>query len=252
MTLQVDMPTGVTSPSGSIHEFTYGTLMRGMWHEPYRQMLSNGTDLEHPEWSWMTPPAPLADPMHVAIIDEYGSLSDAAYQTEPNSGAWTMTLDQLPAHRRPLTRRVVRMNAAGHVLSEDLYDLRNGGAQYAGLREYFVYEDIPSGDPTPPPRPLWRTPRSPGIRLVERHTYSSGAAKLGAAGETEGLTIIFAYDDTLDANTRVGAIGVRRGVGENQPTLWTCCGFGTRTTRTISRTRCSSSSPGTSCQRIHM
>lgn len=196
-------------------------MLRSIWHEPYNYFDNYAGPLSANTGDPYTPGTEI---LHVAVIDEYESLSDAAYQTG-GAGDWDVTLDELPSEpeddRRPLSRRVVRMNPAGYVLSEETWDFTTGITTASGLREHYEYEEIPALNPPSPAPANGSYPRNPGVRIKEYRTFSWDAARLDDSEETEGLTYVFAYDDSIDSNTRAGAIGVRRGSGPNQPIAWT-------------------------------
>lgn len=224
-------PLPQSFPSGLRSWILNGHPFRSMWHEPYRYFELGAVWPSHTD-ATITPGTEV---FHVAVVDEYESLADAAFASNPyGEWRWGLVLGQpagsggLPDDRRPLSRRVVRMNAAGYILSEDTWDLRSGQLAVEGLREQFIYEPINPAHQTTPPPPYH--PRDAGVRLKEYYTHSWGAAdRAGRApgapspsfAESEGLTYVFEYDDLIPANSRIGAVGVRRGSGAGNPVLWT-------------------------------
>jgi Restriction endonuclease fold toxin 9 len=219
-------------------------LCRSILHEPF--VYDRGIY----EWSSEVPApelAPWDDPVWVTVVDEHPSLENAiglAYHWE--------AVDDMLLDERPLSRRVVAMNAAGYVLWEKEYDLETGEMTGAdGLWEEYHYdwheygrfgpgeytwEDV-TGDGGEPDGldDDTGTPWKPCGRLLEHRTFGWSAAKvaeIGSQGDggdpgdalepSDGLVYVYDYHtvDHESPSMQIGAKGVRLGSDGTNDTRW--------------------------------
>ncbi len=220
------------------------TLCRSILHEPFiydRGIYEFSDEVATPEL------APWDAPVWVTVIDEHPSIDNATALAYHWDSVSDMLLDE-----RPLSRRVVAMNAAGYILWEREYNLETGEITGAdGLWEEFHYdwheygrfgpgeytwEDV-TGDGGEPDGldDDTGTPWNPCGRLLEHRTFGWSAAKvaeIGSQGDggdpgdalepSDGLVYVYGYhtDDHESPSMRIGAKGVRMGSDGTKDTYW--------------------------------
>lgn len=211
--------------------------------EPYRYHTDIGGYAEY------VPSA--GDPFWVTVIDEYeqfdyasaewGRTTPLRYPGWPTEekvgicalGGWQPNANDLPTWPSlsslagsnatakqlaslPISRRVVQMNAAGHVLAAFEFDPATATLTDAeGMWEEFAYDWNP---PTDYPD----TFNKPIGRLLEHRTFGWSAAKVQAGGSdpSEGLVYVYRYDPSSDEDMNVVAEGLKWGTAAGAPTKW--------------------------------
>ncbi len=219
---------GQTAPYYSSHWSGGPTSFRAISHHPYMYIdtynetngLSQANIVDASEPLWLTVvdtydselglhpelPRPPDDP-HGWPVGQY-----------PQSQHYYPTIASMPQDdpRRPLSRRVVLMNAAGNILDEGFWilkgDMSGSGGYGPGLRNLCFYDDQQ--------------------RIKEKRTPSWRAAD--SQGVNDGLIYIYKYDDrTVGTETTyaqgIGAIGIKQGT--NGTINWLAQFFHTNTDR---------------------
>ncbi len=200
--INADMPG--CAASGMRIGFRYLEVLRAAMHHPF---LWQG--FSSISFGPSAPRLPKDESVWMTVVDEYGdpeSLKVDQYDELPTIAAMRALDPDDP--RIPVSRRVVHMNAAGHVLKERVWDIKTGQTtQASGVLEEYRYD-------------------APG-RITEKRTVSWGAADLRDAtavppgsttfGADDGLIHVYEYRDPPSAteddefSRDVAAEGVKRG-----------------------------------------
>lgn len=212
----------------AVPKFSYEAFHRYMFPTPENPWAytPNRSMYTHPyQWSIgrvggqsLNEPASLSEPRWVTVVDEFTSreamLADTSY-----SGDYATKPEQI-------SRRVVKMNAAGTVLSDKLWEFTGDGVLVSGggLGEQYIYATVgdifpdiedelfdkvaptdPNLDPTDPAVVEQKRKQITSFLnetlLIERRTVGWSSADLGNVGDSEGLIHFFEYDWADDNST---------------------------------------------------
>ena len=193
----------------------YEVPRRSVYHTPYRDdprmetnvavgPVNDGGNGQLRNVTWVT------------VVDEYDSLSDMELMTgsEAIPGALGWPERGSEYLKLPNRRRTIRMNAAGWVLSEHIWEFGDEGTSFArtGASEEFVYDDFG--------------------RLTQHKTLSWGTEE-NQNQEEEGLVNVFEYTANIDGNNdgdfhdkqdhiyyEIGKRGIQFGDGSSSEPIW--------------------------------
>lgn len=174
---------GIVAP-GATALSTAQLPLRSIYHAPYYWQPNAG------EAQVELPSPSLDQATWINVIDQFPTLSEARGASATNG--------QL---HRPMSRRVVQINAAGYVVKsrEWTFDLDGNATTTAnmGLVEEYQYESFVYEEPGTERNVTYRD-----FRLREKYTLGSVAAELQSQQAAEGLVYRYGYADDLDPNAR--------------------------------------------------